>query len=207
MWRTEEAMKKALGKIGVLDLSMIPDGWDLDMWMHFATNMGWAVKDSFKEGKKGAAMGKLAGSQATSSDVINLEQGQFIQQNMMMLQYLEGQMDKVIGINGQRQGMLGADAGLQVTREAAQASANITESYFALHDNVKLRTLRALLEVAKWCLRDKVDSIQYVTSEMTAKVFEVDGNLINEAEYGLLVNNADNDAKTIETLQEAVVFH
>lgn len=204
MWRTEQAMIKAMGKIGVLDLSLVPDGWDLDMWMHFATNMGWAVIDSFKEGKKGAAQGKLAGNGATRGDVINMEQGQFIQQNMMMLQYLESQLDKIIGINPQRQGMLAPDAGLQVTREAQQASSNITESYFAIHDNIKLRTLRALLEVAKWCLREKKESLQYITSEMTAKIFEVDGELINEADYGILVGDATNDARTITTLQEAV---
>ena len=174
------------------------------MWMHYATNMGWAVIDSFKEGTKGAAQGKLAGSGGTTGDVINMEQGQFIQQNMLMLQYLEGQLDKIIGINGQRQGMLSPDAGLQVTREAQEASANITESYFSLHDNVKLRTLRALLEVAKYCLREKNETIQYITSEMTSKIFEVDGELINEADYGILVGDATNDARTITTLQEAV---
>jgi hypothetical protein len=204
MFRTEQAMIKALGKIAELDLSLIPDGWDLDMWMHYAVNMGWAVIDSFKEGKKGAAMGKLAGQGASRGNVINLEQGQFIQQNMLMLQYIEGQLDKLIGINPGRQGITSPDGGLQLNREAIQASSNITESYFDIHDNVKLRTLRALLEVAKYCLREKTESIQYITSEMTSKIFEVDGELINEAEYGILVGNANNDAKMIESLQEAV---
>lgn len=204
MYRTEQAMIKAMGKIGVLDLALVPDGWDLDMWMHFAVNMGWAVVDSFKEGKKGAAQGKLAGNGATRGDVINLEQGQFIQQNMLMLQYLEGQLDKIVGINAQRQGMISADAGLQVTREAQESSSNITESYFAIHDNIKLRTLRALLEVIKYCLKGKSESIQYITSEMVSKIFEVDGDQINEADYGILVGDASNDARTITTLQEAV---
>jgi hypothetical protein len=204
MERTEQAMIKAIGKIGILDLSVIPDGWDVDMWMHFATNMGWAVKDSFKEGKKGAAMGKLAGSNNTNSDVINLEQGQFIQQNMAMLQYLEQQMDSLIGINKQRQGAVNSSAGLQVTREAVDNSSTITESYFQLHDNVKMRTLRMLLEVAKYCLRGKSESLQYVTSNFTNEIFNIDGDLVNEAEYDILVGDATNDAKTIATLQKAV---
>lgn len=204
MYRTEQAMIKAIGKIGVLDLSMIPDDWTVDMWMHFATNMGWAIKDSFKEGKKGAAMGKLAGSNNTNADVINLEQGQFIEQNMHMLQYLEAQMDALIGINKQRQGAVNATAGLQVTRDSIENSATITESYSSLHDNVKLRTLRMLLEVAKYCLRNKSESLQYVTSEFTNEIFNVDGELINEAEYDILIGNATNDANTINVLQEAV---
>lgn len=204
MDRTERAMIKAVGRIGILDIAMIPDDWNIDMWMHYAVNLGWAVKDSFKEGKKGAAMGKLAGSSASSSEVINLEQGQFIQQNMMMLQFLESQLDKLVGINDARQGQVSASGGLQLTREQAQASANITESYSALHDNVKLRTLRMLLEVAKYCLKGKSESLQYVTSEFINEIFDVDGDLINEAEYDLLIGDATNDAKTIEILQEAV---
>lgn len=204
MHRTEQAMIKAIGKIGILDLALIPDDWNVDMWMHFATNMGWAIKDSFKEGKKGAAQGKLAGSNNTSSDVINLEQGQFIQQNMAMLQYLEQQMDSLIGINKQRQGAVNATAGLQVTREAVDNSATITESYFSIHDNVKLRTLRMLLEVAKYCLKGKSESLQYVTSEFTNEIFDIDGDLINEAEFDILVGDATNDKATIDVLQEAV---
>jgi hypothetical protein len=204
MWRTEQAMVKAIGKIGILDFAMIPDGWNIDQWMYYATKMGWAIKDSFKEGKKGAATGKLAANVGDSSNVINLEQGEFIRQNMEMLQYLEMQMDKIVGINQNRQGIVGAKTGLQVNREITEASANITESYFTIHDNVKLRTLRALLEVSKWCLRNKTESIQYITSENISKVFEVDGEMFNEAEYGLLVNNASNDGIMINNLQEAV---
>ncbi len=99
MYRTEQAVIKALGKIGILDLSMIPDGWDVGMAMKFATNKGWMIVDSFKEGKIGPATGKLAGNMATRGDVINLEQGQFIQQNMLMLQHIEQQLDLVTGIN------------------------------------------------------------------------------------------------------------
>ncbi len=204
MHRTEQAMIKAIGKIGILDLAMIPDDWDLDLWMHTATNIGWAVKDSFKEARKGAATGKLAGNMNTNSDVINLEQGQFIQQNMMMLQYLEQQMDALVGINKQRQGNIAATAGLQTTRDAVEMSSTITESYFAIHDNVKIRTLRMLLEVAKYCLKGKSESLQYVTSEFTNEIFNVDGDLINEAEFDLLVGDASNDKKTIDILQEAV---
>ncbi len=203
MYRTEQAVIKALGKIGVLDLAMIPDEWDLDMWMYYATTMGWAVTDSFKEGKKGAAMGKLAGGSNIQKNTIDLEQGQFIQQNIQMLMQLEQQMDSVIGINPQRRGQISQDAGLGTTQEAKQASATITESYFTLHDNAKLRSLEKLLEVSKYALRNKVESIQYITSNMTSKIFEIDGNLINEAEYGGRIGNASQDSQALQTLQRA----
>lgn len=203
MYRTEQAMIKAVGKIGRLDLAMIPDDWDVDMWMYYATTLGWAVTDSFKEGKLGAATGKLAGTMQNQGDVINLEQGQFIQQNMLMLQHLEQQMDLVTGINLQRRGQVQTTQGLGVMQEAREASATITESYFTLHDNVKMRTLSKLLEVAKYLLRGKSESIQYVTSEMASKVFLVDGDQFNEADYGIIVANATEDAQALQVMQRA----
>lgn len=203
MYRTEQAMIKAVGKIGILDLAMIPDNWTVDMAMYYATTMGWMVVDSFKEAKLGPATGKLAGQMATRGDAINLEQGQFISQNIQMLQYIEQQLDLVTGVNYSRRGEVKATTGLGVMQEAQEASASITESHFTLLDNVKIRTLSAILEIAKYALRNKTESIQYVTSEMTSKIFEIDGELLNEAEYGLLVGNAVQDAQAIQTLQRA----
>lgn len=203
MYRTEQAMIKALGKIGVLDLAMIPDNWNVEMAMKFATNMGWMVVDSFKEGKLGPATGKLAGNMATRGDVINLEQGQFIQQNLQMLQYIEQQLDLVTGINPLSRGESKATTGLGVMQESVEATTTIIEPMFNILDNIKIRTLSTILEVAKYALRNKTESIQYVTNEMTSKIFEIDGELINEAEYGLLVGNAVQDAQAIQTLQRA----
>lgn len=203
MYRTEQAMIKAIGKIGILDLAMIPDDWDVDMVMYYANVLGWMVKDSFKEGKIGAATGKLAGGLGNSSDSINLEQGQFIQQNMLMLQHLEQQMDLVTGINLQRRGQVQTTQGLGVMQEAREASSTITESYFNFHDNVKMRTLSKLLEVAKYLLKGKSEAIQYVTSEMASKVLTIDGDQFNEADYGIVVANATDDAQALQVMQRA----
>jgi len=56
----------------VVDYATIPEGWDITKWMYFARKAGIAVKDSFKEGMKGAATGKLAASvQGSTGQVIN----------------------------------------------------------------------------------------------------------------------------------------
>lgn len=205
MYRTEQAMIKALGKVGVLDLAMIPDGWDMDTWMYYTTVMGWAVTDSFKEGKKGAATGKLSGTMGINqSNVINLEQSAIVSQNMEMMRHLEDEMDIVIGTSPQRRGQISQDAGLGVTQEARQASSTITESYFTIMDNVKMRVLEKILEVAKFGLKNKTESIQYITSDLTSRIFEVDGDMINEAEYGLKIGNATEDAAAINNIKQAL---
>lgn len=204
MYRTELAMIKAVGKIGKLDLAEIPDGWDTDMALHYAINMGWMVTDSFKEGKKGAALGKLVGTQTSGKgNVIDLEQGQFIQQNLGMLAYLESQLDNITGISKQRQGQVSPDMGLGVMQQAQQASATITETYFYMHESTKLRVLATLLEVAKYCFKNGNKKFQYILDDMSQVIFDVDGQQFNEAEYGIITSNAINDADTINMLKEA----
>jgi hypothetical protein len=203
-YRTELAFMKSKGKIGFVDKAWIPDGMEMDSWMYFAEMMGWAVVDSFKEGKKGASMGKLAGSNATRSDSMNLEMGNYIQQHINYMQYLEGQIEKVTGINDARKGNIGSSAGLGVTQQAQEASSEMTEQYFRIHDNVKLRVMSALLETCKFCLRNGNKTFQYILSDMTSKIFSIDGESINEAEYGLMMSDATNDAETLNILKRAM---
>lgn len=204
MYRTELAFIKAKGRIGKLDLSKIPDGWEVDKWMYYAETMGWAVEDSFKEAKKGAATGKFAGQfQGSGGDVLNLELGNYIQQHIQMLGYIEGQIDKITGINQSRRGAISSEQGLGVTQEAKLASANITEWYFRIHDSTKTRVYEHLLEASKCCLRNGNKTIQYITDEMTSEIFKIDGELINEAEFGLIVRNATEDQASLDMLRRA----
>jgi hypothetical protein len=203
-YRTELAFMKSKGKIGFLDKAWIPDGMDVDSWMYFAEMMGWAVVDSFKEGNKGASMGKLVSAQATRSDAINLEMGNYIQQHILYMQYLEGQIEKVTGINDARKGNISASAGLGVTQQAQESSSEMTEQYFRIHDNVKLRVMAALLETCKFCLKNGNKTFQYILSDMTSKIFSIDGESINEAEYGIMMSDATNDAETLSILKRAM---
>jgi hypothetical protein len=203
-YRTELAFIKAKGKIGIIDTAMIPDGMNVDTWMYYAELMGWAVTDSFKEGKKGAATGKLAANVANQAREINLDLGNYIQQHISYLQYIEAQLDKITGINNARRGDTPASAGLGVTQEAQRASSDMTEQYFRLHDNVKLRVLSAVLETAKYCLKKGSKTFQMILDDLSTEIFTVDGETINEAEYGILMSDATNDQDTLNTLKRAM---
>ncbi len=203
-YRTEMAFMKAKGKIGLLDKALVPDGMSMDMWMYYAETMGWAVVDSFKEGKKGAAMGKLAGNNATRSDSINLELGNYIQQHIAAMQQIEARLEKITGINDARKGTSAASAGLGVTQQAQQASYETTEPYFRVHDNIKLRVLAALLETAKYCLKNGNKTFQYILSDLSTEIFTIDGEQFNEAEYGIISSDATNDMETLQMLKRAM---
>jgi hypothetical protein len=204
MYRTELGFLKSHGKIGVLDTALIPDGMDVDKWLYYATMTGWAVQDSFKEGKKGAATGKLAGNMSGQAREMDLEQGRYIEQHISMMQYIETQVDKVTGITPQRRGQIASDAGLGTTQEAQAASATITEWYFKAHDSIKLRVLKALLETSKYCIKNGTNVFQYFMDDMSLNIFTVDPDQFVEADYGLMISDSTNDTDTLASLKRAM---
>ena len=105
--RLNKALATNWGKILELDLALVPKGWDVDKWMYYAKVNHIAVKDSFKEGNIGTATGKLAGALANNSrGSIDAESGNYIQQQINLLEFLKMEMSEVAGITKQREGQI-----------------------------------------------------------------------------------------------------
>ena len=202
MYRTELAFAKSKGKIGSLDLSQVPDGWDPEKWMYYAEVHGWAVKDSFKEAKKGAAQGKLSGQMNQNSQVLDLEMGNYIQQHIQMLSFIENQMGEIAGVTKQRQGQIENRELVGNVERAVSQSSHITEKWFALHNAVKKRAMSVLLETAKYAWRDEKDKrVQYVLDDMSTSILKMDGGQFNEADYGILLSDTANDQELLGSLK------
>jgi hypothetical protein len=202
MYRTELAFAKSKGKISVMDTSRIPDNWDMDKWMYYAEILGWAIEDPFKEGNKGAATGKLAGQMNQNSKVLDLEMGSYIQQHVMMLEFIKRELGEIAGVTEQRQGQISNRETVGGIERAVTQSSHITEKWFMMHDNTKLRVLETLLETAKYAWRNKShEKLQYISDEMASVITEIDGQQFNEADYGIMISNSTNDAELIQTMK------
>jgi len=203
MYRTELAFAKSKGKISVMDTSRVPDGWDMDKWMYYAEILGWAIEDPFKEGNKGAATGKLAGQMNQNSKVLDLEMGNYIQQHVMMLGFIKQELGEIAGVTAQREGQIENRETVGGVERAVTQSSHITEKWFMMHDNTKLRVLETLLETAKYAWRNKShEKLQYISDEMASIITEIDGQQFNEADYGIMISNATNDAELISTMKQ-----
>jgi hypothetical protein len=202
MYRTELAFAKAKGRIATLDLAQVPDHWSIDKWMHYAEVNGWAVRDSFKEAKKGVAQGKLAGQMNVQSDTINLELGNYIQQHIMMLQFLENQVGDIAGVSKQRQGQIENRELVGNVERAVSQSSHITEKWFAIHGNIKRKALSLLLDTARlaWGKGDN-KKIQYVLDDMSTAMLTVDTAKFASAEYDVHISNASDDAELLQSLK------
>ena len=203
MYNTELAIAKNHGKIMSLDLARVPENWDIEQWMSFAQGMNLAVFDSFKEGSKGASIGKIAGGNQLPTPVIDLEMGNTIQLYISMLAYVKNELGEISGVSGARQGQISnREAVGNVEREVTQSS-HITEYWFAEHEETQVRVLEALLETAKYAWKDKDNKkVQHVLDDGSTVLFELDGQQFNEADYDLAITTGSMNDNLRESMKQ-----
>ena len=190
--RLNKVMAKNWGKIISLDLAKVPANWSIDKWLYFAKHNNIAVVDSFKAGNIGPATGKLAGAMNNaSSGVIDAELGNIIQQYINTLEFIKMEMSEVAGITRQREGQVSNRETVGGVERATLQSSHITEWLFTIHEDVKKRALECFLETAKIALQGRGEKFQYLLSDGSMRVMNIDGDEFAEADYGLVVDNGN----------------
>lgn len=207
--RLNKLIARNWGSLLRLDFAKKPKGWDIEKWLYYAKTMGLAVEDSFKEGSMGAATGKLAGAlNNASTGVIAASDGNQIQQYINLLEFIKMEMAEIIGITKQREGQVSNRETVGGVERATLQSSHITEWLFFIHEDVKKRVLECFLETAKIALRGRSKKFQYILSDSSMKVMEIDGDEFAEADYGLVVDNSNGIQELnskLDTLAQAAL--
>ena len=207
--RLNDAIAANWGSLVRLDLSKVPKDWTVDKWMYFAKVNKILVEDSFNEGTIGASTGKLAGAlNNASSGGLSLDTGNHIQHLQNLLEFIKMEMSEVGGISKQREGQISNRETVGGVERATLQSSHITEWLFFNHDDVKKRALECFLETAKIALRGRKKKFQYILSDKSTKIVEIDGDEFSEADYGLVVDNGEGiqDLKAkLDTLAQAAL--
>ena len=189
--RLNRLIAKNYGKLHKLDLSLIPDGWEVPKWLYFARKDKIAVVDSFNEGKVGAATGKLAGGLNNASNgVIDLDEGNTIQQYINLLEFAKMEMSEVVGISKQREGQISNRETVGGVERATLQSSHITEWVFTTHEDVKRRVLECFIETAKIAIKGRNKKFQYILPDFAQKMVSIDGDEFAEADYGIVVDSS-----------------
>ena len=207
MRRTELASARNKGVIAELDLAMIPDGWDEELVMMYAEANGYMITDSFKEGRKGQSMGKLVSHvRQRGLDVINLSAAEVIKANLELAMYVKNELSEISGVSPQREGQISNRETFGGVERSVTQSSHITEEWFRLHDNTKIRVMELILETAKYCWRnltgEHAQKLQYVDDGLISYMFQVDGKIFNETDYGLYISNSANDAELVSAIKQ-----
>lgn len=205
--KTYKLIESNLGKLTVFDTASIPDTWDVQKWLYFAKINHIAVKNSFNEGKKGATLGKVYGAMNTNSTgVIDASVGNEIQYNIQLLEWITREMSDACGISPQREGQISNRETVGGVERATLQSAHITEWLFAQHDNLKKRVYECFIETAKIALKGRKKKFEYITSNGSRQLMEIDGDQFAECDYGIVVDNSPGTlalAQKLESLAQA----
>ena len=199
MYRMQLAVMKDKGRIGLIPFHLMPDGWDINKWLYYGEYIGWAPIDAFNEGQRGVAKGKLAPTN-TPTD-IDLSAGDYVQRQIMMLEFIERRVEALTGITPQRKGSINNRETVGGVERSVEQSSHITEEWFKIHDNTKVRALRALLEAAKIAWKDKSFIKEFVLDDSTKEILEFEYETFVEASYGVDVTNATRDAQALARMQ------
>jgi len=90
--------------------------------------MKLSVQDSFKEGNKGASTGKLSGMMNNASTgVIDANQGDIIQHDVNLLEFIKHEMSEVMGITQQRMGQITNRETVGGVERSVLQSSHVTE--------------------------------------------------------------------------------
>ena len=199
--RLNKALAKYLGPLLELDLASMPENWQMDKWLHFAYANGIAVKDSFKEGNKGASIGKLAANIPQNGRVINLEMGNYIQNKINFLEYIKNDMSQIIGISPQREGAISNRETVGGVERSVNQSSHITEQLFAKHELFKAKALECFLQTAKVSFKTGNKKLQYVLGDESIAMLEVDDSFADGC-YDILISFNDKYQKLESVMQE-----
>jgi len=203
MWyRTELLIAANQGKIALIDMSLIPEDWDVEKWMYYASAMKFGFVDSFNEGKKGQSTGKLAGNISTQNKVLDLETGQAISGHIQILEYIEQKLQELSGVTDQRMGAIATSERVGNTQRAVVQSSHITEKWFRVHNWTKQRVLTGLVEIAKECWEGKSKKFQFVGDDLGSTFFSIDGNEFVNADYGVFISDASTDLEALDALKQ-----
>jgi hypothetical protein len=201
-YNTELLIATNWGKIMKIPTHEMPDGWNTDMWLYYAKYMKAVPFDAFKEGKKGAAMGKLAGNMNVQNPVLDMEMGQSLNFYLSTLSYIEQKMGEIAGVTPQRQGAIENRETVGGVERSVTQSSLTTEYWFAEHDFLKKRVLEAGLETAKIAWKNKKNKkTQFVLDDFLSKIVEIDGEDFAEMDYDLKISNAYQDKQMFDNIR------
>jgi hypothetical protein len=114
---------------------------------------------------------------------------------MNLLSFIKLEMSEVAGISPQREGQISNRETVGGVERATLQSSHITEWFYVQHEDVKKCVYEALLETAKIALKGRKKKFQYLLSDMSMQIMEIDGEDFAECDYGMLVDNSDGMQK------------
>lgn len=197
--RLEMMLARAKGKGFVMDIAQLPAsmGFDVEKWLYYLDTMGVAFINSFEEQKKGQAQGRFATFNQFQTFDMTLSSG--IGEMINILAKIEEHIGHISGVTEQRLGQIQTSELVGNVKRSVVQSSHITEPLFFLHDIARRMAIENLLEYAKEAWKHGKKT-QFILSDGARALLDIDEGFA-EAEIGLFVSNASEDAEIMEAIK------
>ncbi len=191
-YRMELAISKMKDQMAIMDINIIPKGWDTEKWMNYLDLTGIGFVDYNKEGVRFNAQHQTAIKLASDT----------IQAYIQLLAQIKMEWDDVCGISRQREGQISSSETVGGVERAVVQSSLITEMYFRLFDQFKEREYQAIIDYSRlaWINGKKTS---FVHPEYGNTIYlDIDPSEYSEAELGIFMSNSTKDMQKMQKLEQ-----
>jgi hypothetical protein len=192
-----------IGKVMLMDLAQIPrsEGIDVEQWLYYLKETKIAFINSFEEGRKGMAQGKMASAHFNQFNVMDMSLAQSVQQYMNYLSFIDQQIYNVSGVNQQRLGKIHQDEAVSNVEQARASSETITQYLFDAHQEIKRRFYTGIIEVAKIAWKKGLVT-QYVNDDLGLEILQLDEFEFENSEFSVFISNLTKDKEIKQKLDQ-----
>jgi hypothetical protein len=193
-YKLEEAIAQNMGKIVLIDKNVIPkgDGWNEEKFFYTAKAKRFMVINRNQMG---------ADRSFNQYQTLDMDTFQNISQLIDLLNALEEKWDNLIGISRQRKAQVQASDSVSGTNQAIFQSSVITEIVFDGFKDFLLSELQGLLDLSKLTNTEGMRKLWH-TSDMKAKLLEIDPDLYCNASMGVFATDTAGDTDKLNRIKQ-----
>lgn len=203
IYRIELLMASDKGKILMMNLNAVPKsaGIDLKKFHYFMESNKIAWYNPAEEGNK-----KGLSDVNAIAKVLDMSLASDINQYIQMAEYIERRAGESIGVPKQMEAQISPDESVRNVQTTINASSNILEPLFQLHNAVKENVLQALVDIAKvGYAQGKPRKLAYFLDDQTQSLIDLNKDsmaLLDASTLGLFMANSTKAAEAKRTVQE-----
>jgi hypothetical protein len=201
MYRLSHEIATYVGTVGFIPMHLVPNTLgDYKKMMHYIQQTKTLALDAFNEGQKGQALGKLGGAMSGIPNGMNIGDLAAIDAFTKLLQWADGMVAQLSGISPQRMGSVAGVDTVGNMQQGIVQSTYVTTKWHSIHDNTKIRVLKALVEAAKVAWKNGQKK-NYILDNGSLAMIDYDPEMMTDAEIGVNISSAKEDQKVMSMMQ------
>lgn len=197
--RLQRDMAGNIGKVFLMLADYIPEGYTMEKFIRFIHEHKIAPVQ-FHEG---APVPPQFAAQMFKD--IDMSSAIDIAQRIQLLKYYQDQIAIVMYYNPSRLGQISPYVPVSNNQQNIQQSANQTEKMFRTHENIVVRSLNGLLNVARIAIKEDDTYMSDILDDVSYAHAKVPREVIASAEMGVFTTTSMNDLQNLSQFKQIVL--